>query len=317
MLDWAFGNAPIAWLAEQRSPPLTLLALAATGLGGLVGYVLVVTGLYVAWSKRVAVRLAVVALTAMLANHALKTWIAHPRPFVEAGSWRERWELPAASSASLVAEYSTPSGHAMAGAAFYGALWAWAPHPVARGLALLAVLATGASRPYLGVHYVGDIVVGWAIGGALAALAWRGADPLAAWWGARSQLARTGLLLASSLAVWIATLSAYADSAHGPPLAVASYLGLLTGVALAAPVEAERIGFEPTGASVARKLARFAVVVGLLAGSSLGLDLAFAAVAADDSLAGQALRYLRYAGASALGLLAGPWLFVRFEARAR
>ncbi|ELY56689.1 phosphatase PAP2 family protein [Natronolimnohabitans innermongolicus] len=75
--------------------------------------------------------------------------------------------------------YSFPSAHALGGAAFYGALAVVADtgtrrqRYVAAGtvIALIAV-----SRVVIGVHYVGDVVVGVAIGLAFVALVVRGDD---------------------------------------------------------------------------------------------------------------------------------------------
>jgi membrane-associated phospholipid phosphatase len=74
--------------------------------------------------------------------------------------------------------YSFPSGHATGSLIGYGMLaWlvrhVWHARPLARRLALaaavLVIMAIGASRILLGVHYPSDVIGGWAIG-----LAWMG-----------------------------------------------------------------------------------------------------------------------------------------------
>jgi len=68
--------------------------------------------------------------------------------------------------------YSLPSGHAFAATVFYGMLvylaWRLTPRPWARALAVavgVAVIgAVGLSRVYLNVHYLTDVVAGWASG---------------------------------------------------------------------------------------------------------------------------------------------------------
>lgn len=72
--------------------------------------------------------------------------------------------------------FSFPSGHAMGSIIGYGMLiflvyHSWHPRPLLRRLtpavAILLILAIGASRILLGVHYPSDVLGGWAIG-----LAW-------------------------------------------------------------------------------------------------------------------------------------------------
>jgi undecaprenyl-diphosphatase len=102
-----------------------------------------------------------------LLSDLLKTGFARPRPDLVP-------HLTEAFSPSF------PSGHAMASAITYltiGALLArTTPNPLAKTYVLvLAVLLTflvGLSRIYLGVHYPSDVLAGWCIGAAWAALCW-------------------------------------------------------------------------------------------------------------------------------------------------
>lgn len=96
----------------------------------------------------------------VILNLGIKAMITRPRPMA----------VPA-----LVVEtgYSFPSGHSMAGAAFYGfliyLLWRQQVSPRARrwGTGLLAVIIAlvGISRVYLGVHYLSDVVAGFLAAG--------------------------------------------------------------------------------------------------------------------------------------------------------
>lgn len=105
-----------------------------------------------------------VGLTTLVLYLSLKPMIARPRPDL----WRPR----------LVAEtgFSFPSGHALASAAFYPLL-AWASLRLRRGaffvLAFGLPLFVGFGRLYLGVHWPSDVLAGWALGAAQAAVALR------------------------------------------------------------------------------------------------------------------------------------------------
>lgn len=298
-------------LLERRSAPASVVMQLFNFLGDLEGYVLVVAFLYVAWDKKLAFRLALVAIGAMLLNHGLKTLIANPRPFVEAGTWAEKWAVSSDKAAALVSEYSTPSGHAMTGSAFYTFLIVNLRRPWVRGVAVVCILLTGLARPYIGVHYVGDVLLGWAIGIPAGLLAARFGDRIAGWWNALSAALHVTFVVGASLTIWVGTVVLYAGNPHGPPPAVLSYLGLLAGLVLGAPIEARRIGFDPRSSAWPVRLLRFVLAVALIAGTLVLLDAVFTLLADDRTGFGQLLRYLRYAAAGFAGVLLAPYLFVR------
>ncbi len=111
-----------------------------------------------------------VGLTTLALYLFLKPVFARPRP--------DLWPR-------LVGEtgFSFPSGHALASAAFYPLL-ARATLRLRRGaffmIALGLPLFVGFGRLYLGVHWPSDVLAGWALGAAQAAVAIR-------WIGARSK----------------------------------------------------------------------------------------------------------------------------------
>jgi membrane-associated phospholipid phosphatase len=81
---------------------------------------------------------------------------------------------PALPWATVLPDYSFPSGHTMNTLVFYGALALIAWSIAGRRVGLLAIVAAalvtfgvGVSRIYLGYHYLTDVV-----GGVLAGIAW-------------------------------------------------------------------------------------------------------------------------------------------------
>ncbi len=164
MPESSFHLDLVQFLFENRNGPATALFQLFTLLGEIEGYVLVVCLIYVAYDKKLAFRLSVLALVTMSLNHLLKTLIANPRPFISEGTYAEKWAVSAAKAAELATEYSTPSGHAMAGSCFYSYLYASVKNRSVRIAAIVSILLMGLSRPYLGVHYLEDVFLGWALG---------------------------------------------------------------------------------------------------------------------------------------------------------
>lgn len=304
-LDW------IQWLFDHRVEPLTVVFQSFTWLGELEGVVLLIALVFAAFDKRLAFRLAWVTLIAMLSNHLLKTLIANPRPFVTAGTYREHWAVSERRASELVTEYSTPSGHAMGGAAFWGFLYGQARRRWARLGCVAAILGTGLSRPYLGVHYVEDIALGWPLGLAVAAVATRHGDGIARRWNAIPIRGRIAIAVASSVAVWVLTRGLLGWGSMGQPSAFVSYAGFLTGLVVAEPLEAAYVRFDPRAGTPLQKIARFVLGVAAILCPLVLLGPVFAAIAPDATPLGDLLRYVRYASASAIGLFLAPLVFVR------
>jgi membrane-associated phospholipid phosphatase len=159
-----FDRTLDAYLHAHATPPLTTFFLIVTAFGSIEAMVLlgVVVATFLAWGRRwlfLGSWLAAVAGSAIL-NHLLKGLFERPRP---------HFEHPLLVETS----YSFPSGHAMESFVVYGmlayfavlVLRSWESRVgVVCGAALLVVLI-GFSRIYLGVHYLSDVLAGYAAGG--------------------------------------------------------------------------------------------------------------------------------------------------------
>jgi undecaprenyl-diphosphatase len=180
-------------------PSLTRVMRTVTVLGN--GWVLSVLSLLVAaWlrsqgSRRRLFTFLAIMIGGGLLNWALKLAFARARP-----SW---------AMVALPGGYSFPSGHAMGSMLFFGSLgyvlyftvergrtWRW----LAAAACGLAAAMVGASRVYLGVHYLTDVVAGF-----FAAICWMGVclagtTGWARWRGGRRRAAVVALALLTASA---------------------------------------------------------------------------------------------------------------------
>jgi undecaprenyl-diphosphatase len=158
------GDPPVAsWLAEHRTGWLTRCMQTVTWLGsGWVTVPLLAAGalLLPLWRDRRRTLVLVAALSAGTAALVTvgKLLTVRPRPVVG--------EVLTAATG-----YAYPSGHSAQAATAYGVLALLVSVRVARGVkplvwlvAATVVLLVGFSRMYLGVHWLTDVLAGYALG---------------------------------------------------------------------------------------------------------------------------------------------------------
>lgn len=157
--------AVLEWLTERSSPALDQAAFVASALGAEAIMPLLVGSIAVfAWQRRwgSVVSMVVVTIGAQHLDTVLKGSFRRVRPNPISSPLLELMPDQA---------FSFPSGHAMVAAAFYLFLayvvWRVLKGPgrvvAVSGLVAL-VLAVGWSRLYLGVHYLTDVLAGFAAG---------------------------------------------------------------------------------------------------------------------------------------------------------
>ncbi len=131
-------------------------------------------------------------------------------------------------------------------------------------------------------------------------------------WSKLSIATQLSLVAGLSLGVWMLTLFVNPRPLAEQPTAFVGYLGFLTGILIAAPLEERFVGYSPKAVSIPIKIARFILMLALLVGSLIVLDELFALIATEGSLQGFALRFIRYAIVGAGGIFCSAWLFDRF-----
>jgi membrane-associated phospholipid phosphatase len=176
--------------AFRDAPDAVLVFFAlVTQLGDVWFYLLVLTLAYAyagtlprvgtaVRRERVAFVVAV-ALGALALTVGLKEVFLHPRPpgakAAQDLAWLPAVLEPAWENIATADGFSLPSGHATGGAATYGAAALGLEIGRRRRRYVAAALLVGlvaASRVVIGVHYLGDAVLGVAVGGGYLAVVW-------------------------------------------------------------------------------------------------------------------------------------------------
>ena len=282
---------------------LTDVAQAVTFLGDEEFYLLIFPLLYWSVRRRLGIEVGVILLLSAGLDEILKLAFHTPRPSFLEPEVGLRHET----------SYGLPSGHSQNAVAVWGLLaaqlrsrWWW----VAAGLLILAL---GWSRLQLGVHFLGDTLVGFAVGALVlvAFLMWR--EPVTRWLAGRGPWRQVAAVFGVSLAmiglgVLAQTLLA-GDSVpetwvgidpDEPPYSLAGVVtaaSALFGFASGIVFVGARGGFD-SGGAVWRRVVRYPVgLVGVLVFWA-GLDAVFPD--GYDAVA-MTFRYVRYA-------LTGFWI---------
>jgi membrane-associated phospholipid phosphatase len=312
MIHLHFNLQLVEFFVDHRTPALTHLFAFASFFGSSGFYIILTMLLYFAWDKRQAIRLSVLILLTMSFNDILKLFIKNPRPFMTQGTYRQKWAVSPANANALAAEYSTPSGHAMGSSAFYSYLFAVVRNRYVRALLVLTIVLIGASRPYLGVHYVEDVLLGWLIGLLLAIAAIRYATPLAGIWARIPYGGQIVIAVAASIALWLLAL-VLNGRIDDQVRELTAYSGFLTGIVIGFPLEIRTTNFDPRSGGAIARILRYTVSLGVMACVLFALKLTFRPLAAGATTLGCALEYIRYVAAEIAAIFLAPVVFCKMN----
>jgi membrane-associated phospholipid phosphatase len=155
-------------------------------------------------NPRAGARAAVVLALSGALNTMLKLLWHAPRPY---------WTDPSVKGHESRASFGMPSGHAQGSAVAWGLLGIHFRRRIVWVIVLAVVLLVGVSRVYLGVHSIGQVLAGWAIGAGLLGLTVLLEPFVVPWWARRSLAVQVALSLAIAAAVLIPTAMAV-DNLH-------------------------------------------------------------------------------------------------------
>jgi hypothetical protein len=307
-----------AWLTT----PMKLSSL----LGTVEFYIVVIPFIFWCVDPVIGLKTALLLLLSVGANTPLKILFLQPRPY---------WIDPRVKGLMGEWSFGLPSAHSQEAAALWGFFATLARKTWLKILFCLVIFLIGFSRLYLGVHFLSDVLLGWALGGLLLLLFLRFEVPVLTWLRGLSYPALELIAFLGSLALilltvipvqalsgWTLPAEWVANAASSDPntpltpftldpaLTVAGiWLGTVSGFAW---VTRKGGGYRPARDTTQKFLRYLMGVVGILV-IYLGLKMIFPS---GDTLLAYFLRYLRYALVGLWVAAGAPLLFKKFHLEA-
>jgi len=174
---------------------------AASFLGQEEFYLLLMPALYWSVDTSLGIRMGMMLLLTQFSSTFFKLLGQSPRPY---------WFDPRVQAFSTETSFGLPSGHSLSSAGIFGLLAAKLRQRRVTVLMLIVIFLVGISRIYLGVHFLTDVLAGWAIGGLLVLLFSRFDAPVSGWVERRTLGQQFMLAAASSLAIILLSLLTFA-----------------------------------------------------------------------------------------------------------
>jgi membrane-associated phospholipid phosphatase len=299
---------------QTLSPSLDGVMNFFSFLGRIEFYLFIIPFIYWVIDKRLGIRALLILITVDVFANSFKLLFHQPRPYWMGG----------VRDLAEEASYGIPSSHTSDSLAIGGYLayhakktWFW----VMMGIIIFFI---GLSRLYLGVHFLHDVLFGWLVGGVVLWVAATRSDQIAAWAKSKTLSAQIAIgFVISGIIIVLGILIRSIISGMLDPVSWSSYatearsisqsftlagalFGSITGYALMR----SQANFRPAENWGKRVLSYTLGIVGLLL-IYFGLDIAFSLIAADETIAGYALRYFRYALATFWVTFGAPWVFLR------
>lgn len=292
-----------------------------TFLGSQDFFFLVLPFIYWSVDAGLGMRVAFGLITSVSLNYYFKLWFAGPRPY---------WVSGNVQGLSAETSFGVPSGHAQNAMAVWGTIAAWIRKPITWILAIALIFLIGFSRLYLGMHFVHDVLAGWALGAATLWGILRFWDSVAAWLKSKPVMVQISLAFAISLLMIAlgyasaARLDGYAfpeeyrvnalrasDELPAPASleTIVTSAGTFFGLAAGLAWILSRGGYQADGPGVKRALRFFVGLIGVFI-----LWRGLGAILPDgESFVPLVLRYSRYTLVGFWISAGAPELFFRFK----
>lgn len=273
--------------------------------------------------SRLGLRIAVMLILTNTVKPALKMAFHWPRPY---------WINPQVTALAPESSFGLPSGHAQDAASLWGLLIVSLRRRGVTAAAIIIILMIGLSRIYLGVHFLHDVLAGWAVGLILVVLFTRLERPVSTWYarlgfGGKSlfALAAAAVILLIGYGVrlslggwsvppeWVRNAAMQWPDSPIDPLDLEGFFtiaaiafGMIFGLGL---LSLTRTSVRSKG-SWLQLTARYLIGMAGLLALYLGLRMIFPS---EPEAAAQVFRFVRYALLGVWVTFGAPWVFVRLR----
>jgi len=310
-----FGIALIRTL-QTLSPALDIPMNIFTFLGKIEFYMLFITFLYWIVDTQLGFRVFMILLSTDIIGTGFKQLFRQPRPY---------W-IGDVKGMGVETSYGIPSTHASDSLSVWSYLayklkkrWLWIT-------AVVLILLISFSRLYLGVHFPHDVVFGWVIGLTVLYLFIKSEQKVADWINARTTSFQVGFAFVISLLFVVVGLlvkvliagssdaeawSHYATEARS----LSSYFtlaGAFFGAGSGYSLMKQRALFQTTGSGLQKGIRYLVGILGVFI-ILYGLDPLFGLIAADETVLGYILRYIRYGATTFWVMYGAPWIFLKLN----
>ncbi|MGE5225159.1 MAG: phosphatase PAP2 family protein [Omnitrophica WOR_2 bacterium] len=310
---FSFGIQLIQAL-QILSPALDGVMQFFTFLGRVEFYLLLMPLIYWLVDAQLGMRVFLLLIGSNYITNGFKQLMRQPRPY---------W-IGDVRGIGLETSYGLPSSHASDSLSIWGYLayrvrtaWFWV-------LACTVILLISLSRLYLGVHFPTDILGGWLTGLIAIFLLTTGERLLLPWLKKQSQASLIAISFSVSLAMIlvgrlvIALVASTPDPASWAQFSTEartltssfSLAGALFGGVAGYILMLNHARFQVKRAVWQQAACYLLGIAGILL-IYFGLDMLFASIAADESVAGYTLRYIRYGTVCLWAMFGAPWAFLR------
>lgn len=292
ILEW--GLDIVRAVQTAQNPVLTVLMQAVSFLGGEYAYFALIPIVYWCVDEKRGFGLGVAMLFSAWLNLTLKDFWKQPRPY----------DFDPSLALSREKTFGLPSGHAQGSTVFWGIVGSRLRRPFGLTVAVLAPLAVGFSRVYLGVHFPTDLFAGWLIGGLLLACYFIFGPSSSALLAAARRQVRLLIIAAVTFAM---------NALHPQDVGIGgAFLGMGVGYLLMTEKFPFSAGLAADGSTAAlgARFLRFALGVAVAGTLYFGLK---AVIPGEGSPSYRLFRFLQY-GLVGFWISAGaPWAFLRLK----
>ncbi|RZN82507.1 MAG: phosphatase PAP2 family protein, partial [Winogradskyella sp.] len=206
-----------------------------------------------------------------------------------------------------------PSGHAMSSFSFYGYLYHIFQNVYFRIFLIFIIIFIGISRPYLAVHFIEDIALGWIIGFTIVVLVIKYSNAISNLWKRINFLKQVLLTVGLSLIWWILTFYINGGDISSQPLPFVGHLGFILGLVIGLNLEQKTVNFNPKSKTITIKIIRWLITIVLVMTPLILLDEISKVYWSEQTYLSHLIHYVSYTLSGFLGIYIAPFLFLRLN----